>query len=40
MQAFENNILKEIKENGWDGKEEDEVVQWTWAGNLLIFVFS
>lgn len=30
-------ILKEMKEKGWDGSEDNEQVQWTWSGKKNYF---
>ncbi|KAF4518701.1 hypothetical protein B566_EDAN013720 [Ephemera danica] len=36
LKVFESNLLKAMKKNGWDGKEdENEGLQWTFSGALF-----
>lgn len=35
LKIFETNLLKKMKEEGWDGNEEVNNVQWTFAGALF-----
>lgn len=36
LQDFETRILKAMKEDGWDGwEDEDKKIQWTFAGSLF-----
>jgi len=34
MQGFEDSLLMKMKE-GWDGSEEENNIQWTFAGALF-----
>ena len=35
LKSFETDLLMAIKRQGWDGTEEDQVTQWTFAGALF-----
>ena len=35
LKKFEMNVIKALKEKGWDGKESEETVTWTFAGGLF-----
>lgn len=36
LSSFESDLLKQIKDNGWDGKEVDNGnYQWAWSGALF-----
>ena len=35
LRAFQADIYKATKESGWDGKDGEEDVQWSFAGSLL-----
>ncbi|CAB0014093.1 unnamed protein product, partial [Nesidiocoris tenuis] len=35
IKLFENDLILAMKKSGWDGSEETEVLQWTFAGALF-----
>ncbi|XP_074109407.1 potassium two pore domain channel subfamily K member galene [Cotesia typhae] len=35
LRAFETDLLKKMKKDGWDGSEEEDNIQWTFAGALF-----
>ncbi|XP_012533821.1 uncharacterized protein LOC105835262 isoform X2 [Monomorium pharaonis] len=35
MQKFEDCLLKKMEKEGWDGSEEEDNIQWTFAGALF-----
>jgi hypothetical protein len=35
LKAFEQDLLRSMKSDGWDGTEEENVVQWSFAGALF-----
>jgi len=35
LKAFEQDLLRSMKSDGWDGTEEETVVQWSFAGALF-----
>lgn len=35
LKEFETDLLTAMKKNGWDGTEDEEVTQWTFAGALF-----
>ena len=35
LRSFEKSLIIALKEKGWDGKESDETVTWTFAGGLF-----
>ncbi len=35
LKQFENTLLVALKEQGWDGKEDEEIVHWTFTGALF-----
>jgi len=35
MQKFEDSLLKKMEKEGWDGSEEEDHIQWTFAGALF-----
>ncbi|XP_008556982.1 uncharacterized protein LOC103577895 [Microplitis demolitor] len=35
LRAFETDLLKKMKKDGWDGSEEEDEIQWTFAGALF-----
>lgn len=35
MQKFEKCLLKKMEKEGWDGSEEEDNIQWTFAGALF-----
>ena len=35
LKALEQDLLRSMKSDGWDGTEEETVVQWSFAGALF-----
>uniref|UniRef100_T1HST4 Potassium channel domain-containing protein n=1 Tax=Rhodnius prolixus TaxID=13249 RepID=T1HST4_RHOPR len=35
LREFENDLVLAIKKAGWDGDEDTQVLQWTFAGSLF-----
>jgi hypothetical protein len=35
LRSFEKSLIIALKEKGWDGKESEETVTWTFAGGLF-----
>ena len=35
LKAFEQDLLRSMKSDGWDGTEDESAVQWTFAGALF-----
>jgi hypothetical protein len=35
LKAFEQDLLRSMKSDGWDGSEEENTVQWSFAGALF-----
>ena len=35
LKAFEQDLLRSMKSDGWDGTEDESVVQWSFAGALF-----
>ena len=35
LRRFEKSLIIALKEKGWDGKEDEETVTWTFAGALF-----
>jgi len=35
---FQKRVVKEVKKNGWDGKDDTVKLQWSFAGALLYAV--
>ncbi|XP_063220303.1 potassium channel subfamily K member 18-like isoform X2 [Bacillus rossius redtenbacheri] len=35
LKSFEQDLLRSMKKDGWDGVEDEQVVQWTFAGALF-----
>ena len=35
LKAFEQDLLRSMKSDGWDGTEDETVVQWSFAGALF-----
>jgi len=35
LKKFEKSLIKALKEEGWDGKEDERTVTWTFAGALF-----
>lgn len=35
LRTFEKSLIVALKEKGWDGKESEETVTWTFAGGLF-----
>ncbi|XP_021937652.1 uncharacterized protein LOC110838623 [Zootermopsis nevadensis] len=35
LKAFEQDLLRSMRSDGWDGAEEEEAVQWSFAGALF-----
>ena len=35
LKAFEQDLLRSMKSDGWDGTEDEAVVQWSFAGALF-----
>ena len=35
LRLFEKSLIIALKEKGWDGKESNETVTWTFAGGLF-----
>jgi len=35
MQKFEDSLLKKMEKEGLDGSEEEDKIQWTFAGALF-----
>ena len=35
LKTFEHSVIIALKEKGWDGKESNETVTWTFAGGLF-----
>jgi hypothetical protein len=35
LKSFEQDLLRSMKSDGWDGTEEESVVQWSFAGALF-----
>jgi hypothetical protein len=35
LKVFEQELLRSMKSDGWDGTEDENVVQWSFAGALF-----
>ena len=35
LKKFEKQLIIALKEKGWDGKEDEDTVMWTFAGALF-----
>jgi hypothetical protein len=35
LKAFEQDLLRSMKSDGWDGTEDESAVQWSFAGALF-----
>lgn len=35
LQGFENNLVWKMEKEGWDGREGEDDIQWTFAGALF-----
>ena len=35
LELFEKSLIIALKEKGWDGKEDEDQVTWTFAGSLF-----
>jgi hypothetical protein len=35
LRAFEQDLLRSMRSDGWDGTEEENAVQWSFAGALF-----